>query len=64
MTAVSKNVYTDKLGSIVNKCNNAYHKIIKMKPTDVMSGMYIEYGAEQNDKDPYLKVGDHERISK
>ena len=50
MTAVSKNVYTDKLGPIVNKCNNAYHKIIKMKPTDVMSGMYIEYGAEQNDR--------------
>lgn len=52
MTAVSKNVYTDKLGPVVNKCNNAYHKIIKMKPTIVMSGMYIEYDAEQNDKDP------------
>ena len=35
MTSVSKNVYIDKLGDIVNKYNNTYHSTIKMKPVDV-----------------------------
>ena len=35
MTSISKNVYIDKLGDIVNKYNNTYHSTIKMKPTDV-----------------------------
>ena len=35
MTSVSKNVYIDKLDDIVNKYNNTYHSIIKMKPADV-----------------------------
>ena len=37
MTAVSKNVYIDKLDHIVNKHNNVYHKTIKMKPVDIKS---------------------------
>ena len=28
-------MYIDKLNDIVNKYNNTYHKIIKMKPVDV-----------------------------
>ena len=32
-----KNVYIDKLEDIVNKYNNAYHRIIKIKPVDVKS---------------------------
>ena len=32
-----KNVYIDKLEGIVNKYNNAYHRIIKIKPADVKS---------------------------
>ena len=32
-----KNVYIDKLEDIVNKYNNAYHRIIKIKPADVKS---------------------------
>ena len=35
MTPVSKNVYIDKLGDIVNKYNNTYHSTIKVKPVDV-----------------------------
>ena len=35
MTSISKNVYIDKLGDIVNKYNNKYHDTIKMKPDDV-----------------------------
>ena len=54
----------DKLDDTVNKYNKKYHRTIKMKPVDVKSGMYIEYGVEHNDKHPKLKVGDHVRISK
>ena len=35
MTAVSKNVYIDKLDDIVNEYNNTYHRTLKMKPIDV-----------------------------
>ena len=40
-TSISKNVYTDKLGDMVNKYNNTYHITIKMKPVDVKSNTYI-----------------------
>ena len=32
MTAISKNVYIDKLDDTLNEYNNTYHKTIKMKP--------------------------------
>ena len=35
MTAISKNVYIDKLNDIVNEYNNTYHRTIKMKAVDV-----------------------------
>ena len=35
MTSVSKNDYINKLYDIINKYNNTYHGIIKMKPADV-----------------------------
>ena len=34
MTAVSKNVYINKLDDIVNEYNNTYHRTIKMKPIE------------------------------
>ena len=64
MTAVSKNVYIDKLDDIVNEYNNTYHRTIKMKPVDVKDNTYIDFKKEVNDKDPKFKVGDHVRISK
>ena len=64
MTAVSKNVYFDVLDDIVDKCNNTYHRTIKMKPIDVKSNSFAEYNEESNEKDPKFKVGDHVRISK
>ena len=64
MTAISKNVYIDKLDDIVNKYNNAYHSTIKMKPIDVKSNTYINSSKEMNDKDPKFKIGDIVRISK
>ena len=47
---------------IVDKCSNADHKAIKMKPVDVKSSTYGN--VEHNEK--YLKcnVGDHLKIRK
>ena len=42
MTAISKNVYIDKLDDIVNEYNNIYHRTIKMEPVDVKYNTYIE----------------------
>ena len=64
MTAISKNVYIDKLDDIVDEYNNTYHKTIKMKPLDVKDNTYIDFKKGINDKDPKFKVGDHVRISK
>ena len=36
----SKNVYFDVLNEIVDKYNNIYHEIIKMKPIDVKSDSF------------------------
>ena len=35
MAAVSKNVYFDVLGDIVDKHNNTVHRTIKMKPAEL-----------------------------
>ena len=64
MTSISKNFYIDKLDDIVNECNNAYHRKIKMKPADVKDNAYIDCSKEVNDKDPKFEVGDYVRISK
>ena len=64
MTSVSKNVYIDKLDNIVNKYSNTYPNSTKMKPVDVKSSTYIDFGIENNDKYPKFKFGDHVRISK
>ena len=38
---------------------NTYHSTIKMKYIT-----YIDFGIENNEKDPKFKVGDHVRVSK
>ena len=63
MTAISKNVYIDKLDDIVNEYNNTC-TTIKMKPVDVKDNTYIDFEKEVNNKDPRFKIGDHARISK
>ena len=55
MTSLSKNVYADKLDDIVNKYNNTYHRIIKIKPVDVKSNTYVNFSKEINNEDPNLK---------
>ena len=64
MTSISKNVYIDKLDNIVNKCNNTYHRTIKMKPINVKSNTYINSNKGINEKDHKFKIGDHVKISK
>ena len=44
MASVSKNVYIDRLDDIVNKCNNISHSTIKMKPADIKSSTYTDFG--------------------
>ena len=57
MTAISKNVYIDKLDDVVYEHNNTYHRTIKMKPIDIKDNTYINFEKEVNDKDPKFKVG-------
>ena len=64
MTAISKNIYFDVLGDIVDKYNNTVHRTIKMKPIEVTGDYYAEYNEVANKKDPKFKVGDNVRISK
>ena len=56
MTAISKNVYIDKLDDIVNEYNNTYLRTIKIKPADVKDNAYIDFEKEVIDKDPNLKL--------
>ena len=64
MTLISKNVYIDNLDDIVNKYDNTYHSIMKMKSANVKSNTYIDSSKEINDKNPKFKIGDNVRISK
>ena len=64
MTAVSKNVYIDKLDDIVNEYNNIFHRTSNRKSIEVKVNTYIDYIKEVNYKDPRFNVGDHVRISK
>ena len=64
MTSISKNVYIDKSGDIVDEYNNTYHTTIKMKPIDVKDNTYINTDKEINKNDPKFKVRDRVRISK
>ena len=56
VTAVSK--------KIVNKYSNTVHRTIKLKPIHVTSDSYAEYNEDSSEKDPKLKTGDRDRISK
>ena len=55
LTAVSKNVYINKLDDILNEYNSTYHRAIKMKPIEIKDSTYTDSIKEVNDKD---KIGD------
>ena len=59
MTSISKNLYIDRLGEIVHEYNNKYHKTIEIKPVDVNSSTYSDFGVKNNEKDPEFEVADH-----
>ena len=44
MTSISKNACIDKLDGIFKKCNNIYHRTLKMKPAAVKLSTYIDLG--------------------
>ena len=62
MTLISRNVYIDKVEDIVNKYNNTYSTIIKMKRVDVkpndVKNIYINCSEGLYDNDPKSKIGD------
>ena len=45
-----KSVHINKLDDIVNKYKNTSHSTIKMKPANVTSSTYIDFGVENNYK--------------
>ena len=57
MASISKNLCIDKLDDMINKYNNTYHSIIKVKPVDVKSSTYTESSKEINFKILNLKLG-------
>ena len=56
MTSILKNLYIDSWAHMVNEYNNTYHKTIKMKPVDVTSSTYIEFGVKNHEKVPKFNV--------
>ena len=48
----------------MNKYNNTYHIIIKMKLVDVKPSMYIDFNKENNKEGPKFKISDNVRIPK
>ena len=64
MTAISKNMYINKLDDMTNEYNNTYHGAIKTKPVNVKDNTYIDSNDEVHDKNPKFKVDDHLRICK
>ena len=45
-------------------CNITYHRTSKMNPVDGNSSTYIDFVADDNDKDLIFKVGNHVTIFK
>ena len=59
MTATSKSSWYskwNKLADIVNEYNYTYYSTMKMKPFNINSTTYIDFGIESNDKDSKFKV--------
>ena len=51
-------LYIDESADIFNECNNTL-QYIKMKPIDLKSSTYIDFGVENNGKNHEFKVHDH-----
>ena len=65
MISISKNVYVNRLDVIVNKYNNTYLSLIKMKPANEHPSTYVDFGNKKiMKKKTKFKTCDHARISK
>ena len=65
MISISKNVYVNRLDVIVNKYNNTYLSLIKMKPANEHPSTYVDFGNKKiMKKKTKFKTCDHVRISK
>ena len=53
-----------KLPDIANEYNKTYHRTIKMKPIDLKTRAYINFGKKINKEDPKFEIDDHVRMSK
>lgn len=51
MTAISQNMYINKLDNIVNKWNNAYHITIKMKSINTEASTNTDFDIANNDEE-------------
>ena len=47
LTSKSKNMYKDKVDDAVNEYSNTYYTATKMKPIDVASNTYINFGVKK-----------------
>ena len=54
ITAISKNECIDD--DRVDKCNNTYHRTIKMKPINIKWSKYTGFYVKDNDKDSKLVI--------
>ena len=50
MTAISKNVYINKLSELVDEYSNTIHRSTKKKPIDVKPNTYVKADVEMNIK--------------
>ena len=48
---------------MIYKCNNTYHRTVKIKPVDVKLSAYINSNKDVNDQGPKFKIGGIVRIS-
>ena len=57
-------MFIGKLEDKVNKHNNTYHNRIKMRPVGIKDNTYINFGKENNNKDPKSEFGVYVRLSR
>ena len=43
-------MFIDQLDERVNKCNNAYHRAMKMKPIDANQSIYSDFNKESEEE--------------
>ena len=48
-------MYIDKSDDIVKKYSEAYHKTIKLNPSDEYSNANIDFGIKDIEERPYIK---------